>query len=190
MTYRIIKYGLLGILIFLTVYQNFPIGDYCSGLVEALTFMFFCGLSILTFAIFLTIDLIKTFKRKRKFDYVILLFFGIFLTTNFLLLKIENKKFWTKTLLIGQIEVGDLRVPQLKLYDNQTFSASTSYADYSCTYQGDYLIENDTLILKRNELSELTNQLFFTKYLISISDSLLKPIDHEYRNIKIKNWEQ
>ncbi|MBC8882424.1 hypothetical protein H9X57_00295 [Flavobacterium piscinae] len=58
-------------------------------------------------------------------------------------------------------------------------------ADFSCTYQGDYRISNDTLYLDRNELESLTENIFTTKYSINKKDSLLQPIKKGFEVINI-----
>tara|TARA_B100000780_G_scaffold277380_1_gene247935 strand:- start:1159 stop:1755 length:597 start_codon:yes stop_codon:yes gene_type:complete len=186
MTYRVIKYGLLAGLTFLTFYQNFPFGDYCSGLVETLSFVFLGGLFLLSFVIFLTIDLIKTFKKKRKFDFLPLVILTVFLVGNSLLLNNEKDKFWTDKELVGNVEVGDLRAAQIVLYSNQTFSVRTSYVDWSCTYSGQYSIQDNILQLERDDLEEETNNVFTNKYEIQKSDSLLIPLKLGIEKIKIK----
>ncbi|MFW5983293.1 MAG: hypothetical protein ACOCQ4_02240 [bacterium] len=186
MTYRIIKYGLLIGLTILTFYQNFPFGDYCSGLVEALLFVILGGLFLISFAVFLTIDLVKTFKKKRKFDFLPLVILTIFLVGNSLLLNNEKDKFWTDKELVGNIEVGDLRAAQIVLYSNQMFSVRTSYVDYSCTYSGRYSIRENILRLERDNFEKETNNVFTTEYEIQKSDSLLIPLESGIETIKIK----
>ena len=170
----------------LTFYQNFPIGDYCSGLVEALSFVFLGGLFLISFAIFLAIDLVKKFKKKRKFDFLPLLILAVFLTGNTLLLENEKDKFWTDIELVGNVDVGDLRAAQLVLYSNKTFRITISYVDWSCTYTGQYSIRENILRLERNGLEEETNDVFTTEYAIHTSDSLLIPLKKGIDRIKIK----
>jgi hypothetical protein len=186
MTYRVIKYGLLTGLTILTFYQNFPFGDYCSGLVEALSFVILGGLFLISFVIFLTIDLIKTFKKKQKFDFLPLVILTVFLAGNSLLLDNEKEKFWTDKELVGNVEVGDLRAAQIVLYSNQTFSVRTSYVDWSCTYSGRYSIQENILRLERDNLEVETNNVFTNKYEILKSDSLLIPLKSGIEKIKIK----
>lgn len=188
MTYRIIKYGLLTGLTILTFYQNCPFGDYCSGLVEALSFVILGGLFLISFLIFITIDLIKTFKKKRKFDFLTFIILTVFLVGNSLLLDNEKDKFWTDKELVGKVEVGDLRAAQIVLYTNQTFSVWTSYVDWSCTYSGRYYIQENILRLERDDLEEVTNNVFTNKYEILKSDSLLIPLKSGIEKIRIKNW--
>lgn len=170
----------------LTLYQILPIGDYCSGLVQALLMILFCGLSILSFIIFTIIDITRLIRKKIKFDFTPLIILTSFFLVFFIFINSESDKFWTKTVLTGQIDEGDLRAAHIQLYSNNTFSASISYVDWSCTYQGDYKINNDTLFLKRDDLSELTNNVFDTKYKFSDQDSLLIPVDKKFKMVKIK----
>lgn len=186
MTYRVIKYGLLTGLAILTFYQSFPFGDYCSGLVEALSIVILGGLFLISFAIFLTIDLIGTLKKKRKFDFLPLTILTVFLVGNSFLLDNEKDKFWTDKELVGNSEVGDLRAAQIILYSNQTFSVSTSYVDWSCTYSGRYSIQENILRLERDDLEEKTNNVFTTNYEIRKSDSLLIPLKSGIEKIRIE----
>ncbi len=190
MTYRVIKYGLLTVLTILTFYQNFPFGDYCSGLVEALSFVLMGGLFLISFVIFLIIDLVKTFKKKRKFDFIPLAILTVFLIGNSLLLDNEKDKFWTDMELVGNVEVGDLRAAQIVLYSNQTFSVRTSYVDWSCTYSGRYSIQDNILQLERDDLEKETDNVFTNKYEIQKSDSLLIPLKSGIEKVKIKKLAQ
>ncbi len=186
MTYRINKYGLLITLALLTLYQIMPIGDYCSGLVQALLMMIFGGLLILSFIVFTIIDITRLIRKKIKFDFAPLIIITLFVSVFFIFINSENDKFWTKTTLTGQIDEGDLRAAQIQLYSNNTFAIRISYIDWNCTYQGDYKINNDTLFLKRDDLTELTNNEFDSKYKFSYRDSLLIPVDKKCKMIKIK----
>lgn len=73
----------------------------------------------------------------------------------------------------------------LELFKNGSFGASYHRADYSCTYQGDYEIIDNRLVLKRTDLTELTDQVFTTEYLINRKDSVLKPMKNGFMEIGI-----
>ena len=184
MIYRIIKYGLLIVLIILTLSYEFPTGDYVSGLGRAICIILFLGLLILSFIIFTIIDFIRFMKKKSRFDFIpvtiIIIFFIAFLNLS----NSENDKFWTKTVLTAQTDDGT--EAQLKLYGNNTFLVKIPHSDCSFHYQGDYKIHNDTLILERKDLPELTSKLVGTRYKVSKHDSMLIPFDNEYKKFKIK----
>lgn len=169
----------------LTLYQILPIGDYCSGLVQALLMIIFGGLLILSFIVFTIVDVVRLIRKKIRFDFLPLIIITVFFSVFFIFINSETDKFWTKTTLTGQTDEGDLRAAQIQLYSNNSFSVRISYVDWSCTYQGDYKINNDTLFLKRDDLTELTNNVFDTKYKFSYQDSLLIPIDKKCKKIKI-----
>jgi len=190
MKYKITKYGLLTILGVFAVYQVFPIriGDYREGMINGIAFMFFGSLFLCCFSIFLLIDLVRTMKKKIKFDYIPCVFLCVFIAINLLSFQFKNDKFWTETILIGNVVLDEdlFSGERLILYKNKTFSVKTKYPEYSCTYQGKYSIKQDTLILKRNDLSKLTDNLFCTKYLIRQTDSTLIPIEKGYKIINFK----
>jgi hypothetical protein len=186
MTYKITKYGLLITLALLTLYQILPIGDYCSGIVQALLMFIFGGILILSFIIFTVIDASRLIRKKIKYDFIPLIIITLFFSVFFIFINSEIDKFWTKTTLTGQIDEGDLRAAQIQLYSNNTFAVRISYIDWSCTYQGDYKISNDTLFLMRDDLMKLTNNVFDSKYKFSYQDSLLIPVDRKCKMIKTK----
>lgn len=186
MLYKTAKYCILIIFSILTLYQIFPFGDYCSGLVQLILMVIFGGLFLLSFLIFTVIDIIRFKRRRKKFDYIPAFILVFFLFISYIFLTSENEKFWTKLALTGQIDVGDLRSAKIKLYQNNTFSVRVSYVDFSCIYQGKYKVENDTLTLLRKDLPELTNNLFTTKYEYSYQDHLLVPVDTTFEKIKYK----
>lgn len=80
---------------------------------------------------------------------------------------------------------GTAKSGTLELYENGSFTASYHRADYSCTFQGDYEINDNNLKLKRAELTELTENLFTTKYIINRNDSILISIDVGFKEIEI-----
>lgn len=191
MTYRYIKYGLLTALFIVTLYQVIPFGDYCSGLVQVITFILFGGLFLLSFLIFTFVDLYRLKKAQKKFDFIHLLFLGFFLLINYISLVSDGQKFWTDKICTGQVQgQGDLHASQIRLYSNNTFSVTISYVNWSCTYQGSYEIKNDILVLKRKEIPKLTDSVFNDTYKIDFKDSLLIPINKRFEKIEIKCWAQ
>ena len=186
MRYRLIKSGLLIALAILTLYQILPFGDYCSGLVQIILMLVFGGFLILTFLVFTVIDIVRLIRKKVNFDFIPLIIMLLVGLTFYIFINADSDKFWTKTKLTGQIDVGDLRGAQMQLYDNNTFAVRISYVDWTCTYQGNFKIIGDTLILEKVELPELTDHVFNTKYKLSQQDSLLIPFDKKYNTIKIK----
>jgi hypothetical protein len=190
MTYKLIKYLILGGLAIVTFYHNLPIGDYCSGLVELIIFIFLVSLFLLVIMVFLTIDLMKKFKRNESFDFVPIVILVIFLIGNSLLLKSESDKFWTDKEFVGIVEVENLKSAQLILYSNKSFNIKIAYADWSCTFQGDYSIKDDILKLERDNIEDETNNIFTKEYKILISDSLLIPLKNGNEIIQIRKIRQ
>jgi len=185
---HLLKYGILSFFGIAMIYQFIPIGDYCQGLVNGLNFLFFGGLFILTFLIISIRDIVKHFKKKQKFDFIPLFLALLFGVSCHIIMGLENKKFWTKKTLIGTIEiVGSPKSGSLKLFKNGTFGATYHYADFSCTYQGNYKIKNDTLLLNRKDLDELTEGIFTTRYSIDRKNNILKPTAENFNVIKIIN---
>ena len=174
------------VLALLTLYQIMPIGDYSSGLEKIFLLIILGGLLILSFIVFVIVDIVRFIKMKRKFDFVPLIIITLFLTVFLIFNNSKTDKFWTKTILTGQIVEGDLRAAQIQLYRNNTFAIRISYVDWCFTYQGDYTIKKDTLFLNRDDINKLTNNEFDTKYTFSYRDSLLIPINKKCKMIKIK----
>jgi hypothetical protein len=170
------------------ILQFLPIGDYCSGLGNFLSSLFIIGFLILIVFILAIRNLIRIKKEKGKFDFIPLilaLFFGIMW---YFLVDMTDKKFWTDKSLIGFVEKeGTPKSGTLVLFKNGSFGASYHRADYSCTYQGDYEIIDNQLTLKRANLTELTDSIFTTKYLIDRKNSILKPIENGFMEIGISN---
>ena len=104
----------------------------------------------------------------------------------YFLVDMPDKKFWTDKSLIGFLEIeGTSKSGTLVLFKNGTFGASHHHADYSCTYQGNYKIIDNQLFLKRTDLTELTDKVFTTEYLINRKDSILQPMKNGFMKIEI-----
>ncbi|ASV31609.1 hypothetical protein CJ263_16075 [Maribacter cobaltidurans] len=183
---RIIKYGIISLIGIYLIFQFLPVGDYCSGLGNFLSSLFIIGLLILIVFVLAIRNLIRIKKRKEKFDFIpliITLFFGLIW---YFLVDMTDKKFWTEKSLIGFVEEeGTPKSGTLVLFKNGSFGASYHRADYSCTYQGDYEIIDNRLTLKRTDLTEVTDSIFTTKYMIVRKDSILKPIENGFVEIGI-----
>ena len=168
------------------ILQFLPIGDYCSGLVNFLNSLFLIGFLILIVLILAIGNLIRIKKEKGKFDFIPLILVLFFGAMWYILVDMTDKKFWTDKSLIGFVEKkGTPKSGTLVLFKNGSFGASYHRADYSCTYQGDYEIIDNRLTLKRTDLTELTDSVFTTEYLIDRKDSILKPIENGFLEIGI-----
>ncbi|TQD34037.1 hypothetical protein [Haloflavibacter putidus] len=183
---NITKYGILSFFGIAMIYQFIPIGDYCSGLLSGLNFLFFAGLLILTFFIVTIINLIKIYKKKQKFDLfplILILSFGII---GYIIMSLENKKFWTTVKLSGIIQV-EGRSPSgtLKLYKNGTFGATYHSIEYSCTFQGEYKLKNNKLQLERKDILIETDSIFTNQYVLNTVKESLTPINKSFKTIKI-----
>jgi hypothetical protein len=183
---NLVKYGIISIIGIILIYQFLPIGDYCSGLLNFLHSLFLVGLLIIIIFVLAIRNLIQIKKRKIKFDFIPLILVLFFGTMWYFLVNMTDKKFWTDKSLIGFVEIeGTPKSGTLVLFNNGSFGASHHHADYSCTYQGDYEIIDNLLILKRADLSELTDKVFTTEYLINRTDSILKPKKNGFMTIGI-----
>lgn len=182
---RIIRYS---VLIFLGVFlllQIIPVGDYCGGLMNFLISTLIIIFIIIFTTIISIIDAYRYIKIKSKFDFIPLIITFSFLIIYFFVLQFETDKFWTSEKLNGVTFSKAAKSGTLKLYTNGSFAAKYNQADFSCTYQGDYRISNDTLYLERKELESLTENIFTTKYSINKNDSLLQPIKKGFEVINI-----
>ena len=131
-------------------------------------------------------NLFRIYKKKGKFDFIPLLLAVIFGVLWYFLVGQTDKKFWTEESLVGVVEIeGTPKSGTLELFKNGSFGASYHHADYSCTFQGDYVIDEDKLELKRVELPELTDNVFTTEYILNRNDSVLKPIREGFKEIGI-----
>ena len=131
-------------------------------------------------------NLIRIKKKNVKFDFIPLILVLIFGTVWYLIIDLPDKKFWTEKSLIGFIEMeGTPKSGTLELFKNGSFGASYHRADYSCTYQGNYEIIDNRLVLKRTDLTELTDKVFTTEYLINRKGNVLKPMKNGFMEIGI-----
>jgi hypothetical protein len=64
---------------------------------------------------------------------------------------------------------------ELQLLKDNTYEAILGYVEASGVYEGDYIINNDTIILK-NDIVHETDSIFCDKYLIDRKSSTLFPI--------------
>lgn len=163
-----------------------PIGDYCGGLLTVLNFLFFGGLLVLAFLIITIVDVIRNKKTKEKFDFIPLVLTLIIGMSYILILEQDESKFWTERTLTGWIEIKSTpKSGLLRLYKNGTFAATLHSADYSCTFQGDYELNNNRLKLSRLDLSEITQKVFTTEYIVNDQSKTLSPTDKSYETIEI-----
>jgi hypothetical protein len=173
------------------IFQFLPVGDYCSGLGNFLSSLFIIGFLILIVFILAIRNLIQIKKKKEKFDFIPLIITLIFGIIWYFLVDMTDKKFWTEESLVGFVEMeGTPNSGTLVLFENGSFGASYHRADYSCTYQGNYEIVDSLLTLKRIDLSELTNKVFTTEYLINRKDSILKPMKDGFKEIGISKMNE
>ena len=186
MTKNVAKYGIISLIGIFLIFQFIPVGDYCTGLLNFLNSLFIGGLLLLIVVVLAIRNLFRIYKKKGKFDFIPLLlaiFFGILW---YFLVGQTDKKFWTEESLVGILEIeGTPKSGTLELFENGSFGASYHHADYSCTFQGDYVIDGDKLELKRVELPELTDNVFTTVYILNRNDSVLKPIKKGFKEIEI-----
>ena len=184
---KLIKYGILIVLGYLILKPIIPIGDYCGGLLTVLNFLFFGAVLVLSFLVITILDIIRNKKTKQKFDFIpliITLFIGI---SFYLIQDQEENKFWTERTLTGWILVeSSPKSGELRLYKNGTFSVTLFNADYSCTFQGEYVLNNDKIKLERKELTELTDSVFTTEYIINEKNKTLNPTDKNFGIITIR----
>ncbi len=184
MIYKIAKYTLLLLFAFLALYQFFPTGDYCvSGMMIAFMWLFFGGLFVLAFIIFLVIDITRNIRKKTKFDII-----PTVLMVGFILLNLvwinnleDNSRMWKDIQWKGTLrsEAGD---GDLMLYTDGTFDAKCQYTEHSCYFFGAYSIENNKLTLVKNDLEELTDHRFTAEYFVH-GDSLFVPVDSVFGEI-------
>ena len=164
-----------------------PIGDYCGGLLTVLNFILFGGLLVLAFLTITITDMVRNRKTKENFDFIPLVLTLIIGFSYFLILEQKEPKFWTERTLIGRTEIFSTpRSGQLNLYKNGTFAATLYSADYSCTFQGKYELNDKRLELKRTDLPEVTEKVFTTEYIIDEQTKTLNPTDKNYSIIEIR----
>lgn len=128
---------------------------------------------------------IQVFKKKAKFDFLLILIFLFFVITESLLMQLDHKKFWLKSIWVGSIQFEDRpKSGVLFLYKNNSFEATHNYADFSCTYLGDYEIKQDTLVLLRNTIISDTDSLFTNEYKFNAPKSKLIPFSNKFKVIE------
>lgn len=163
------------------LYHLLPIGDYCEGLLGFFNTLFFGGLLLFAFVVITVFDLIRFWRKKRRFDLIPLAIVLVVGLLCYVHQGLKNKKFWTEKTLAGGIEVQSTpRSGYLHLYKNGTFGATFNSADYSCTFQGKYELNGNSLTLKRPELGELTEGTFTTEYLIDREKKTITPADKNF----------
>lgn len=184
---KLIRYGILIALGYFILKPMIPIGDYCGGLLTVLNFFFFGGLLVLALLIITIIDVIRNKKTKEKFDFIPLVLTLTIGISYFLILHQDESKFWTERKLTGWIAVESTpKSGLLRLYKNGTFAATLHNADYSCTFQGDYEMNNNRLKLNRLDLSEVTQKVFTTEYIVNEQSNTLQPTDKSYGIIQVR----
>lgn len=167
----------------LALYILLPIGDYSFGMAHAFGFVFFELLFLLVFIVIIVKQIAKV--KKVKFDYIPI---GIFLLQSLLLclsFTSKDRKFWTVPIITAEIDSENIHGGSLTLYKNNSFNATQGFADFTHSYQGNYIISNDTLYLEREDLPQITEGLFTTIYLINQKDKTITPPEGNFLNLRI-----
>ncbi|VXB83473.1 membrane hypothetical protein [Flavobacterium sp. 9AF] len=186
-----LKYIALCVFGFLFIKHYFPFGDYCKGLFEGLKFILFGGLFLVLFLILSIQNVIQVVRRKVKIDFKIYLIFIFFIISQLFLEKIGNKKLWTSITWSGSIQMeGKPQNGILSLYKNNTFEATHNYADFSCTFVGDFEMYKDTLYLLRNDIIIETDSLFTNRYVFNTTKTKLIPYFPKFKIIEKKKIKQ
>lgn len=169
------------------LYQLIPLGDFCRGLPNGLTFLSFAVLLLFSFLTIVINNVVKFIRHKQRFHVVPLVIVLVLGIIGYALFKSNDKKFWTTKVLTGTIESTKYsQKGSLTLYRNLSFSATCLELEYKCTFQGSYQLNGDTLKLKKNNLSELTDTLFTTSYILSKDSGALTPIDGNFKKVLIR----
>lgn len=179
MTYKIIKYGLLFILSLLTLTMNIHFGDYCSGMPDGLLWLFLCFLFIVAFLIFIGID-----SYKKKFDYKMIILFIITAVLNYNINSISDAITNSQLKMRGVFEDG-YHSNDILLFNDGTFKMQIREIEWSCYYYGNYTIENEILILEKDNLQQDSNNSLTNKYTIDLEAKKLIPFDSKFKNIQL-----
>lgn len=184
---KTIQYLILVIIGILLSYQFLPIGNYCVGIASFFKFLFLGLIFIITFVVIILINLNLKIKHKQKFDFIPSIIFIFFSATVFCLIQNDYEKFWTKTILTGKIEHNDIpKVGTLKLFENGTFEVRIRFVDFSCIYNGNYIIQEDLVKLEHENLENETENYFTTEYKIYSKENRMKPLKKEFEEIVIE----
>ncbi|MGQ7947103.1 hypothetical protein [Flavobacterium sp. WC2509] len=178
-----IKYGILSILLLLTLCLNIHFGDFCEGMAKGLLFAFLSIIFILGFIIIEIRDLFKLVDKGEKFDFIPLYLFILFVVFNSFLFVANENKFWREIKYEGIIE-DEYERAWIVLYENNSFEITRSYIENRCTFIGKYHIEKNIINLDDENIESKTDKKITKRYLI-ISDSILQPLDKKYRKIKL-----
>lgn len=138
---------------------------------------------VITFIYISSFTINEKVKKNKKFDFIPLVIMLIFGYLIFLIYKTDNNKFWTDVKLIGKVESEGSK---LVLYTNGSFAISPKGIDFSCIYQGNYIVDNDTITLKRLDIERLTFNEFTSRYLINREAGVLKPIENNSKILRIQ----
>jgi len=167
--------------------QIIPIGDFCNGLTNGLTITFIVFLILIILIAFTTINIISIIKKKKKFDFIPLIIVITIGTSYYAIATLDHKKFWTDTIISGSIQFNSrLESGSFKLYKNGSFGTTLHTIEASCTFQGNYSLKGDTLILQREDLSQVTENIFTTTYILNKNTQTLNPTDTNFKPIPIK----
>lgn len=179
-----IKYGILSILLLVTLCLNIHFGDFCEGMSKGLLFAFLSIIFILCFIIIEIRDLYKLVRKGEKFDFVPIYLFILFIALNSFLIIANYNKYWRKIKYEG-VSDDEYGRAWIVLYENNSFEATKSHIENSCTFIGKYHIEKNIIILDDENIESKTDENFTNRYLI-VSDSILQPLDKKYSRIKLK----
>lgn len=145
-----------------------------------LAWVLFSFLFLLSVIIYFIIDI-----YRKKFDKYVLIIFTLVVALNIGSLTIFESIFSIYIYLKGIIANSNFHDKYIELYKNKTFKIEIKEIEWSCYFQGDYEIKNDSLILTKENLSSETEHNFTKKYKIDSHNKVLIPYEKEFDTIKI-----
>lgn len=179
--------GLLPVVLFsLLIIRSELKVERCSGMADALVFVFLYGGLIIALITGLIIQLKKLSNgidiSIRKFNLVVMV---ICSATAFWLTYLDEDYFQERTILKAEM-VGGLDIGRLVLREKNYFSAKFGHIDWTCTISGIYEINKDTLFLGPR-ISNESHNIIASKYLIHYNGYFV-PIDSSAQSIDSARW--
>jgi hypothetical protein len=148
-------------------------GDGCAGMIGGLSFMFF---SVVYIIVLLVILVTADKKRARGMtSYGIYPLITTLVVIVAIVIALNKDKFESRTTWYAESSTSPGY--DLTLRENGSFTAAERHPEWTCYYDGKYVISNDTLTLSRHDIQEMTEGGLSDIYLIDKPKNKMYPLD-------------
>ncbi|MFL9845914.1 hypothetical protein [Flavobacterium rhizosphaerae] len=129
--------------------------------------------------------MVSWLSKKRRFDFKPVVISAIIFGSYYVLENAEDGILFSKPVIYAQIGDMDITSGHINLYGNNQFYAVKRYIEWKDAFKGTYQLDNDTLILKRDDLTKVTKGLFTNCYIFNKTRDSLLPCQSGFNKLAI-----